>query len=550
MRHLLVFTGLMLGGVGLVHGAEDRRLAAAVAEQYQPCGDTAALVLPLARSGLDLVPLYANGYQLETADGSPFAEQDLDVLLREPAGLQSQLEAYLACETPIMRLTQAQALLVAKATEANAGSAMTAFYQHGWSVGAHELRAASGVEELTGLNQGTVAVGPNGGGLDLLAEATRVARERAGSDWAQSPSVVLTDDASGTGGDTPEQRLAEDDRLTAALVATDAPGEHAVLLSSQSASRAVSSVYVVRRDFLDAHREQVEGLVTALFNAEEQVREDVTTQIVDWNAVAGHLLGDSDAHEQARRMWSDVETVGVQGNVDWSGDTGLRSFHRLNGEIAGALRAMGVLSATPTLALADMSYSNLADGVFDQRRAELSSFDPDAARTLLSEQRDGGDIDGRTILRFEIRFQPNQDQFPASEYADDFADVLDAAQRYRGALLTVEGHADPSLYVQRRSWGASEDLLAQQRDNLAELSEARAESVRQSVLAFASEHSVRLDSSQLITEGLGISDPATGLCDDVPCPVAGDEQAENRRVVFRVVEIEAESDAFTPPTTW
>lgn len=550
MRHLFVFVGLMLGAVGVAHTADDRRLAADVADQYQSCGDAAQLVLPLARSGLDLVPLYANGYQLETADGSPFAQQDLGVLLREPRGLQSQLEAYLACETPIMRLTQAQALLAAAATEANAGSAMVAFYQHGWSVGGHELRAAEGVDALTALNRGTIAVGPYAAGLDLLAEATRTARERAGSDWAQAPGVVMTDDASGTGGDTPEQRLDDNAGVTAALVVAEAPGDHRVLLSSQSASRAVSSVYVVRRDYLDAHRDQVERLVTALFNAEEQVREDVTTQIVDWDIVAAHLLGDSGAGDEARRMWSNVETVGVQGNVDWAGERGLRSFQRLNNEIAGELRAMGVLSDTPTLALAEMNYSALAEGVFDQRRAELSSFDPDAARALLSEQRDGGDIDGRTIMRFEIRFQPNQDQFPASQYADDFAEVMDAAQRYGGALLTIEGHADPSLYVRRRSWGASEDMLEQQRSNLAELSEARAESVRASVLAFADEHGVRLDSSQLITEGLGITDPATGLCDGTPCPVEGTEQAENRRVVFRVVEIEAESEAFTPPTTW
>lgn len=551
MRHLIVLAGLTLGAIGVAEAADDRQLADAVAGRYQACGDRASLILPLARSGLDLVPLYANGYETQTVAGSPFDEQQLDVRLREPQDLRAQLDAYLACETPIMRLSQGQALLAAAATEAHAGSAMVAFYQHGWSVGADELRGRDGVDGVADLSGGTLAVGPHAAGLDLLAEATRTGREQAGDAW-EAPTIVMTDDASGGAGDTPERRLAADGEVDAALVASDASGDEPVLLSTQSASRAVSGIYVVRQDYLEAHRDEIERLVTALFNAEEQVREDVTTQIVDWSTVAAHLLGDPEAGETARTLWRQVETVGVQGNVDWSRqDGGLRSFPRLNEEIAGELQAVGLLSDRPSLALAEMDYGALAEGVFDQRRAELSSFDPDAARALLSEQRKSGDIDGQTLVKFEIHFRPDQDRFPAREYAEDFAEVMDTAQRYGGALLTIEGHADPSLFLQRRSAGIPERLLEQHRENLQALSEARAASVRQSVLAFADDHDVRLDASQLVSEGLGISDPATGLCDGEPCPVSTpEERADNRRVVFRVVEIEAESEAFTPPTTW
>jgi outer membrane protein OmpA-like peptidoglycan-associated protein len=541
MRHLIWVTGLTLGVSVAAQAATDQQLAAEVADLYQACDDSAALILPLARSGLDLVPLYANGYEAETVVGSPFSEQGLDVVLRQPEGLQTQLADYMACETPIMRLTQGQALLAAAATETNAGSAMIAFYQHGWSAGADELRVNRPISNMADLSGSDIGVAPYGAGLDLLAEAVRSGREQAAGQW-EAPTLVTSD----TPGRTGEQDV------DAFLVPSDAPGDEPVLLSSQSANRAVSGIYVVRQDYLEANRETIESLVTALFNAEEQVREDVTTQIVNWPAVADQLLGDPEAVETVQTLWRQVQTVGVQGNVDWARQDGsLRSFSRLNEEIATELQALGVLSETPTLTVAELDYGTLAEGIFDQRRAELSSFDPDAARALLSEQRKGGDIDGQTLVRFEIYFQPDQDHFSAQQYADDFAEVMDAAQRYGGALLTIEGHADPSLYLQRRSVGLPEQLLEQQRDNLLALSEARAESVRQSVLDFADDHEVRLDRSQLVSEGLGISDPTSGLCDGEPCPVSTEEErADNRRVVFRVVEIAAESEAFTPPTTW
>ncbi|MBD3895516.1 hypothetical protein IEI94_06595 [Halomonas sp. ML-15] len=543
MRQLIVLTGLTLGASAIAQAATDQQLADEVAGQYQACDSSAELILPLARSGLDLVPIYANGYEAETADGSPFNEQGLDVLLRQPQDLQAQLAAYMACETPIMRLTQGQALLAAAATEAQADSAMVAFYQHGWSVGADELRVHGGIDSMADLSGSTIGVVPYAAGLDLLAEATRSGREQAADSW-EVPTLVTAD--------APAKWLTDEEGVDAFLVDSGAPGDASVLLSSQSANRAVSGIYVVRQDYLEANRETIEGLVTALFNAEEQVREDVTTQVVDWSSVADHLLGDPEEEEAARTLWRQVQTVGVQGNVDWARqDGGLRSFPRLNAEIAAELQALGLLSEIPALTLAELDYGTLAEGIFDQRRAELSSFDPEAARTLLSEQREGGDIDGQTLVRFEIYFQPDQDHFSAQQYAEDFAEVLDAAQRYGGALLTIEGHADPSLFLQRRSAGLPEQLLEQQRDNLLTLSEARAASVRRSVLAFADEHDVRLDRSQLISEGLGIRDPATGLCDGEPCPIStDDERADNRRVVFRVVEIEAESAAFTPPTTW
>ena len=49
------------------------------------------------------------------------------------------------------------------------------------------------------------------------------------------------------------------------------------------------------------------------------------------------------------------------------------------------------------------------------------------------------------------------------------------------------------------------------------------------------------------TVGRGITAPRTGLCGSTPCPPkTKDEWLSNMRVVFRIIQIEAEESVFTP----
>lgn len=79
------------------------------------------------------------------------------------------------------------------------------------------------------------------------------------------------------------------------------------------------------------------------------------------------------------------------------------------------------------------------------------------------------------------------------------------------------------------------------------ISLSRAQSVKESVLVFATDQGVALDSSQFALVGHGFGNPKTGMCGGDPCaPATEAEWRSNMRVVFRIIQLEAESDVFQP----
>lgn len=566
-----VVIALVMALVGASAQAGDvESLRQEVDTSVRDCRASETLRVPLRSSGLDLVPVYGNGYESETADGSPFAEQDVAIELWRENDLAAQLEAYLRCESPVMRLTQAQAQLAAAITGDDQRTEMVAFYQHGWSSGADSVVARERIDGLADLSGARIAIQAHGAQLDLLASTLEAAQSRvedAGDSWEQ-PELVYTESLLGFEEDAPGGLFYADDAIDAALMTrpdahvltsggetgTGAEGSvegAEILFSTQAASRAMSEIYVVRADYLNANREQIKRFVTGLLRAEEQAREDVKKLIVEWDRVAEHLLGDASAGDDAEALWSGVQTVGMQGNVDWSSSDHPRSFSNVNNELANTLVPLGVLDSAREIRLAGYDYTALAEGVFDKRRVDLPSFDSDAAARMVSEERESGDLDGRTIAEFEIRFDPNQSDFPVSEYREEFNTIVDAASEYGGAVFTVEGHADPLSYLRRKEEGADLSTLRSIRQSARNLSRNRAVAVRDQLISFAEENGVSMDESQFVTEGLGFSDPKTGICGGDPCPPETEaEWRSNMRVVFRAVQVEAESSSFSPPNSW
>ena len=537
--------------------------------QVRDCPDGDSLAIPLRTSGADIVTLYANGYALETESGSPFDDRGLNVRLSPANDIVAQLEAYLACESPFLRGTQGMLNLVADITEADPRTAMVAVYQHGWSNGGDSLVVRPGIEGPADLSGAVIVTQANGPHLDYMARVLADGRRMAadgGETW-QPPEIRYTEELIGLFGDTPARAFLEDDTvdaafvltadafvLTAGDVGTGAEGSvegARTLLSTTSANRVISEVYVVRADYLDANREQVQEIIGALFESEETVREDVIKLIVDWEAAGAHLLGDSLALEEARELWRHVETSGLQGNVDWATDSRPRSFLAVNNEIQSHFVELGLLERAHTLATAGWDYAAFSGGLFDQRRTSLPGFDDRAAAEAVDALRTGDQLDENTLFEFEIRFQPNQTDFPPADYQDDFDRVIELAATYGGAVLSVEGHSDPMRYLRLQQEDASARELRRIRQAARNLSLTRAMSVRDAVLTVAGQRDLSLDESQFVTSGLGILSPRTGLCGDDPCPPRTEaEWRSNMRVVFRVIQLEAEATVFTPLNTW
>jgi outer membrane protein OmpA-like peptidoglycan-associated protein len=144
------------------------------------------------------------------------------------------------------------------------------------------------------------------------------------------------------------------------------------------------------------------------------------------------------------------------------------------------------------------------------------------------------------LFSLEINFQPNQNSFPEDLYAGGFKKIVELAATYGGAVITVEGHSDPHKYNRLEKKGATQIELQRTKQAAKNLSINRAIAVRDSVISFAKSSGVPLDQSQFTVVGHGITQPK------YPKPKTKEQWLRNMRVVFRIIQIEAEDEAFIP----
>ncbi len=566
----IIFLLVICGPAQAFDYVEMPPLSEKISPKIRDCRPSDDLTVPLRASGAHVVPLFGNGYEPETAPDSLFGKQGLDIRLIRKNSIAEQLTDYMACDMPVMVGTQGMINMAADITEADPRTKMVAIYQHAWSNGADALVVRDRIrtpEDLSGARIVTQAYGPHLEYMTrVLADARRSVAEKGGA-WAP-PKILYTKDLLGFESHTPGRAFLEDNGLDAAFVVkpdalaltsggttgTGAEGSVRganILLSTKSASRLLSEVYVVRKDFFEENRGLLKTFVDALFKAEEKARENVLKLIVDWEAVARHLLDDPGATKEAKSLWADVETVGMRGNVDWADAGNPRSFKAINNEIQSAFVQRGFMKSAHAFATADWDYGSLSGGLFDQRRAELPGFDKSRASKVVEDLKKSGDLDKETLFEFNIQFKPNQQGFSADRYQDEFGRVIELASTYGGAVLTIEGHSDPLNYLRKKAKGAPQHELRSIRQAAKNLSVNRAMSVRDAIIDFADDRGVSMDESQFVTVGYGITEPKTGMCGGDPCPPKTEaEWLSNMRVNFRIVQVEAEASVFTPPNTW
>ena len=121
------------------------------------------------------------------------------------------------------------------------------------------------------------------------------------------------------------------------------------------------------------------------------------------------------------------------------------------------------------------------------------------------------------------------------------------ASTYAGAVITVEGHSDPLGYLREKKEGKQAVVLNMMVQSARNLSVSRAQSVRDSIIKLGNQSNVTMDPSQFVVVGMGFQDPKSGLCGSDPCPPQNEQEwLSNMRVVFRIVNVEAEANAFKP----
>ena len=178
---------------------------------------------------------------------------------------------------------------------------------------------------------------------------------------------------------------------------------------------------------------------------------------------------------------------------------------------------------------------------------EKPKFDSNSVARVVERRQKQNTLSDDTIFEFEVYFRPNQQVFNESLYEEQFQRVMEMSATYGGAVITVEGHSDPMGYLRKKKTGETSFILNQVKQSAKNLSLTRAQTVRDAIIKFGQEKNASMDASQFAVIGHGIANPNTGLCGQDPCaPKSEKEWLSNMRVVFRIIQVEAEEDVFSP----
>jgi outer membrane protein OmpA-like peptidoglycan-associated protein len=318
-------------------------------------------------------------------------------------------------------------------------------------------------------------------------------------------------------------------------------GAH-ILLSTKTASRIIADVYAVRKDYFEANRPQVQAMVHALLRGEEALRDlraekpqpPRYKQLLTRSAEL--LFGSAQATGDAEGLLGDCQFVGHPGNVAFfTGQGTTRNLTTLTAEIQAAFQAMGLMSGRVPLRWAEWDYTALAKGL------KYSTAAPTGEALVAEGFEPAVWGEPGTLFMLEINFDPNQSTFASDKYAKDFQQALKFSQTYGGAVVVIEGHSDPMGIISARQKGVSDAQLAQLEQAAKNLSLMRANAVKQAYLEYCKTQKIVVDEAQFHPVGMGVKAPKFNP------PKTREEWVANRRVVFRVKQIETELQDFQPP---
>ena len=555
---VLILSFLMCGPASGVSYIQSPPLAEVIRAQVGNVKSGQYTQVPLITWGGDIATILANGNSAKTTSNSVFGQKGLRLNLVREDDFKKQVEAYLRGDTPYLRGTMGMINMAADVISRDQRTKPVIVYQMTWSNGGDCMVVKPGIKTAKDLKGKTVALQTYGPHVGYLAKILKDA-------GLSMKDVVIrwTKDLTGTD-NTPAEALYEPGidaafviipdglMLTSnGTVGTGAEGSvkgAKILLSTKTANRIIADVYAVRSDYFQSHKREVEGFVHGLMMARQQVRElfkSKETRMGDYKKMLGAaaeiLLDSAQATGDAQALYGDCEFVGFAGNVKFFGDEKWpRNMSRLTGENQSAFIAIGLLGKQVPLSQAQWNYDNFRAGLVGIDAVEAPRFKKEEVARVVAKKQAMGTLDEGELFSFEINFKPNQNAFSEELYAQEFKKVVELGATYGGAVITVEGHSDPHKYNKLKKKGATPVVLKRTQQAAKNLSMNRALAVRNSIIKSAKTGGVPLDESQFTVVGHGIASPK------FPNPKTKEQWLSNMRVVFRIIQIEAEDTVFEP----
>lgn len=516
--------------------------------------------LPLITWGGDVATIYAS-------DSGVFKSEGLDVKLFLENNFPKQVEACLAGRTPYLRGTMGMINAASEVFKKH-GIDLVVVCQLTWSTGGDALVTRKNVRKPKNLKGKTIALQLYGPHMDYAANILRssgVSLSSVNFRWFKELTFP-TYDPKGKVVD-PVSAFLEDESIDGVMciipdanaltsggkTGTGASGSvkgARIMLSTRTATRIIADVYAVRSDYYKANKSKVQAFTRVLLKGQESMRVLLAKKKErqsEYKKLMAHsadlLLGAPQATPDVEGLLADCTFVGYTGNVGFfTGKGTTRTLTNLTSEIQNSFIKMGLMSRRVALSKPDWDYKSMAEGlptVVSKPKPIKKKFNVRKVQEKISVEPTSWAEEG-TLFQVEIGFQPNQSDFPETKYANDFQKALEISQTYGGALIIIEGHSDPLGVLKAKQARKPAVEVSQMEQQAKNLSHSRASAVRKSFLSYCTRKGLQVDESQFVAVGMGIAKPKYNP------PRTKQEWIANRRVVFRIKQVEAELSEFSP----
>ncbi|MFC4991721.1 ABC transporter substrate-binding protein [Rubritalea tangerina] len=521
--------------------------------------------VPMITWGADLQEIEANG-GLKTSPNSIFGSKGLTIELFRQDDFRKQVELYKKGEINFLRGTVGMLNAASELLNTDPATEFEVIYLLSRSNGGDALVAKQHIKTIKDLKGATIAVQAYGPHVDYMSTILRSAGlsiKDVKVVWC--PDLFLVDENSkspilaleGSGVDAafgiiPEALAATSDGTVGSGAEGSIKGAH-ILLSTKSASNVIYDVYAVRKSFATQHKQEVEKFVNGMLVAREKLAKKMANQDpATLKRGAQILLDDPSATEDMLGMYKDAAQATWSENKAFLNSPHGRNLLQVSDKVQEDFVTMGLLSRKHKITSNIINFDALKQGLTNTSEQKAATFDAAKRDELLRKKQQKGALSEGELYSFEIYFQPGQNNFPASQYEQEFAKALELISIYGGAILTVEGHSDPLGYLKNKyKQKAAPIVLQKQKQAALNLSYSRANAVKSSLMDFAKSNQLVIDESQFGVIGHGIVHPnfkldSNGDIDKSNAPKTKEEWNRMRRVKFRLVQVEAEAEVFEP----
>lgn len=310
-----------------------------------------------------------------------------------------------------------------------------------------------------------------------------------------------------------------------------------ILLSTRTVNRLIADVVAFRADFVEGHPDIVDGFVRAtIAGMEELLREhrayrsgQGSERFEEITRQMSQLFFKTDVNKDAIAMLGDVTIAGFEENRKFFTDSGYSAnFERTWSTAQEVFHSEGYLTRVQNAA----DFKKAID--FDALQASLGGVVEAASRFELpsgTARRAAAGSGASTLFSHAFSFGLNETRFDPEKYRDVFEKIQELATIYGGAVIEIEGHADPYQLRQLEKKGASQPILNRVIQSAKILSKRRANAVKAALM----QGGYQIVEEQLITSGAGTSRPVYSN------PTSKAQQQANMRVEVKVINIESEA---------